>query len=135
MIVWIYPEVNGFIPWVNIYSMGDRLGAKVPSTCTRTCARVLLEFNTNKSVGLVFITHRATRPPVEMEQPCLVKKSHKGWTWIFVSPTLLFSPITPFPNVGPTHAVCEKIQIFIPFNPLTAKLFNLNFHSLEVVSR
>ena len=30
------------------------------------------------------------------------------------------------------HGLYKKIQ---SFNPLTAKLFNLNFHSLEVVSR
>ena len=26
-------------------------------------------------------------------------------------------------------------KVFMRFNPLTAKLFNLNFHQLEVVSR
>ena len=27
------------------------------------------------------------------------------------------------------------LKLHQPFNPLTTKLFNLNFHSLEVVSR
>ena len=32
--------------------------------------------------------------------------------------------------------LCSQLNIwFQPFNPLTAKLFNLNFHRLEVMSR
>ena len=29
----------------------------------------------------------------------------------------------------------QNVKICIVFNPLTAKLFNLNFHPLEIVSR
>ena len=33
------------------------------------------------------------------------------------------------------YLVWARIWITLTFNPLTAKLFNLNFHPLEVVSR
>ena len=40
--------------------------------------------------------------------------------------------------LGWAYAVHVQLSVFLsecPFNPLTAKLFNLNFHPLEVVSR
>ena len=38
-------------------------------------------------------------------------------------------------NLKKTFGLLVYIQIFQRFNPLTAKLINLNFHPLKVVSR
>ena len=34
-----------------------------------------------------------------------------------------------------TNMLHGNVEVQTEYNPLTAKLFNLNFHSLEVVSR
>ena len=39
------------------------------------------------------------------------------------------------PNLQNHQVAMVHTKVFKRFNPLTAKLFNLNFHSLEVVSR
>ena len=62
---------------------------------------------------------------------CLDPCKHGRWPHFSL---ILFHRLGRCSNIKPTPGV-SIVTPWSPINPLTAKLFNLNFHPLEVVSR
>ena len=92
-----------------------------PDICHRGCAYTYTVLHSVQRPGV----HSAAYGTVHYKEPL------KSFEWGTV-------PSSGFLLARYCHDCAEsdeKQYLLVPFNPLTAKLFNLNFHPLEVVSR